>query len=264
MAVMGKNSRWYATLFDSQDWLERVALRIPHEQTQAEVDFILEQLHLPLGSRVLDLACGHGRHSLELSSRGYDVTGVDLSGQSLAIARSAASERGLNATFLDADMRGLTFDSEFHAALILFSSFGYLEDEEEDQRVLESMQRSLRPNGSAIIDVLNLHWLGIHPAETRTYQLDDGSVMLTRREFDAGRRRVTSTWSFESSGGSVRQLCVPIHVYGPREFTGMLEDCGLLVERLWGNFEGAQFSKTSNRMIILARKPISDRSVGDD
>jgi SAM-dependent methyltransferase len=256
MAVIDKNSRWYATLFDSQDWLERVALRIPHEQTRAEVDFILKQLHLSPGSRVLDLACGHGRHSLELSSRGYDVTGVDLSGESLAIAKSAASERGLSATFLRADMRGLTFDSEFHAALILFSSFGYLEDEGEDQRVLEGIQRSLHPDGAAIIDVLNLHWLSIHPVETRRYRLDDGSVMLTRREFDARRRRVTSTWSFASSGGSVRELSLPIRVYGPREFGGMLEDCGLLVERLWGNFEGARFSKTSNRMIVLARKPI--------
>jgi SAM-dependent methyltransferase len=254
--VMDSNPRWYASLFDSQDWLERVALRIPHEQTRAEVDFILEQLHLEPGSRVLDLACGHGRHSLELSSRGYAVTGVDLSGESLVIAKTTASEQGLSATFLHADMRGLSFDAEFHAALILFSSFGYLENEKEDQCVLESMQRSLHPNGVAIIDMLNLHWLIAYPVETRRYLLEDGTVMFTRREFDARERRVTSTWSFAGSGGSVRQVSLPIRVYGPREFTGMLEDCGLLVERMWGNFEGARFSKAANRMIVLARKAI--------
>jgi len=69
--------RWYETFFEG-DWLE-LAVNHDERQTRAEVDFMVERLHLEPGARVLDLACGHGRHAIELADRGFRVTGADIS-----------------------------------------------------------------------------------------------------------------------------------------------------------------------------------------
>src|SRR6185503_17029472 len=102
--------------------------------------FVLERLELDPGARVLDVACGHGRHSLELARRGFAVTGVDLSARSIAVAREAAEREGLRATFVERDARDLDFDGEFDAAVNLFTSaIGYFDEEAENQRVVDGV-----------------------------------------------------------------------------------------------------------------------------
>jgi cyclopropane fatty-acyl-phospholipid synthase-like methyltransferase len=80
---------WFDGFFE-QEWLDEIALHLPDERTQSQVDFVVERLGLEPGARVLDVACGHGRHSLELARRAFRVTGVDLSPRSLELAREAA------------------------------------------------------------------------------------------------------------------------------------------------------------------------------
>jgi 2-polyprenyl-3-methyl-5-hydroxy-6-metoxy-1,4-benzoquinol methylase len=113
------DSRWYESYF-GEDWLN-AAIRVSPEQTSGEVDFVVDALGLAPASRVLDVACGHGRHSLELARRGYAVVGVDLSEPSLSIARQDAASRGLDVRFVRSDMRDMTFLEEFDAAINMFT-----------------------------------------------------------------------------------------------------------------------------------------------
>ena len=95
---------WFEGFFD-EDYLRFAADRYPPEATAAEVEFLVEALALEPGTRVLDLACGHGRHSVELARRGCAVTGVDLSEPSLELAAARAAEAGVEVRFERADMR---------------------------------------------------------------------------------------------------------------------------------------------------------------
>src|SRR5207249_10238727 len=123
--------RWYEDFFGS-DYL----IRYVHPETAAQVEAIDKILHLRKGGRILDVACGAGRHSIELAKRGYRVSGLDLSSSLLSEARKAARGAGVKVTFVQGDMRRLRFRGAFDSAISMFTSFGYFDRQEEDCEVL--------------------------------------------------------------------------------------------------------------------------------
>src|SRR5205814_3776760 len=129
---------------------------LPPEKTEREVDDLLRLLKLPPGSAILDLGCGYGRHALPLAQRGYQVTGFDKSEHLLRLAQqSDAIAQRVQVRWIHGDMRDIPFTNEFDAVLSLFSSFGYFEEEEENQRVLHQVQRALKPGGLLLMDLVS-------------------------------------------------------------------------------------------------------------
>lgn len=121
-------------------------------EAEAFVDTLVSQLGLPLGARVLDLACGKGRHSLHLRQKGFDVIGIDLSEESIAEAK--LSERdGLE--FFEHDMRSLYWQNYFDLVVNLFTSFGYFHNKEDDQKTISAVADSLKDEGLFVLDFLN-------------------------------------------------------------------------------------------------------------
>ena len=153
---MSADPNWFDGFFE-QEWLDEIALKIDDERTRREVDFVVEKLALEPSARVLDVACGHGRHTLELARRGFRVTGVDLSPRSLELAHAKRAEREqLGVEFVQLDARELEFDGEFDAAINLFTSVvGYFDDEADNQRVIDRVARALHRGGSFLIDTIN-------------------------------------------------------------------------------------------------------------
>ena len=123
--------------------------------TRNEVDIFLAALNLPAESRILDLCCGQGRHSLEIAKRGYaNVVGFDRSHYLIDRARKVNKASGLNVTFKEGDARKLTLQTDsFDAVIIAGNSFGYFESVEDDMRVLREVMRVLRPEGKLLIDI---------------------------------------------------------------------------------------------------------------
>lgn len=143
---------WYATAFDGATaemaWTER---------TEAEVNRALTMLRPEGGERILDLACGTGRHSLELVRRGFSVVGSEISPELVAIAKEEAASQGLEATFLEGDLRELDFEDEFDIVLNLNDgAVGYFETDEENHRTFEVISRALKPGGHNLIQVPNV------------------------------------------------------------------------------------------------------------
>lgn len=137
-----------------------------------EVERMISWLGLPPGSKVLDLCCGMGRHSLALAEAGYEVTGVDLSE---VLLREARSQKGAEqVTWLRSDMRDLPLTGGFDAVVNLFTSFGYFEEDEEQVKVLREIYRMLKPGGKFVIDYLNPAYVIRHlvPHSTR----EDGKI----------------------------------------------------------------------------------------
>lgn len=143
---------WYADAFDAASaemaWTDR---------TGPEVDRVVKILQPRGDERVLDLACGSGRHSLELRRRGFEVVGADISGDLIEIARRDAGEAGLDVEFVQADLRDLDFSEEFDLVLNLNDgAIGYLESDEENRRSFEVISRALRPGGRNLVQLPNI------------------------------------------------------------------------------------------------------------
>jgi SAM-dependent methyltransferase len=154
MSVLSKEipDDWYATAFDGASaemaWTER---------TGSEVDRALNILRPEGGERILDMACGSGRHSIELARRGFSVVGADISDELIDIAERDAAEQGVEATFIRGDLRDLQFDGEFDIVLNLNDgAIGYLESDEENHRTFEVISRSLRAGGRNLIQLPNV------------------------------------------------------------------------------------------------------------
>lgn len=146
-------SDWYRSAFPPEETSKRPWA----DRTGDEVDRAMAMLGASGGERVLDLACGTGRHSLELARRGFSVVGVDISPDLLAIAEADAGEESLDASFLAADLRKLEFEDEFDIVLNLNDgAIGYFETEEENHRTFEVISRALKSGGRNLVQLPNV------------------------------------------------------------------------------------------------------------
>jgi 2-polyprenyl-3-methyl-5-hydroxy-6-metoxy-1,4-benzoquinol methylase len=245
---------WFDGFFEG-DYLDEFGADIDEERTRREIDFVAEKLELQPGARLLDVACGHGRHSLELARRGFRVTGVDLSPRSLELAREAAKRESLDIDLVLRDARGLEFDGEFDAAINLFTSvIGYFDDDAETRLVLERVVRGLRPGGSFLVDTINLLGLASRFRPTNWEELKSGTLLLQRHEYDFRNARDSSVWTFVRPDGSRGELRNSVRVYAPHELIEMLENAGLEVVGAWGSFEGAELAFDTWRLILRGDK----------
>jgi len=146
---MARSQPWYKALYAAFDSYDEE----PYTQkTCEEVDFLIERLPTGSDTSLLDIGCGTGRHALELASRGYHVTGVDLSEGMIERAQRHAADRSLQVDFRVGDARNLPFEQQFGAALMLCEGgFSLVETDEMDREILESAFRSLKPGGLFIM-----------------------------------------------------------------------------------------------------------------
>lgn len=247
---------WYseAAGFFGPEYLKEYASSLPEERTRKEVAFLRKNLKLRRGVKILDCPCGHGRHSVALAQYGYEVTGQDLNVFFLAEARKAARRAGVKVRWVQGDMRQIPFESEFDVALNLFTAFGYLESDEEDQLALEQVARALKPGGRFVLDVMNHDWMVRNFLERSWQELSDGSVILTERNFDHVSGRNLETRTRISRTGKRETLDLPLRIYTAVELARMFQLVGLRVLEMYGDYKGKPLTFDSNRCIILAQK----------
>lgn len=162
--------------------------------TRNEVDIFLAALELPTDSRILDLCCGQGRHSFEISKRGYtNVVGFDRSHYLIDRARKINKTSGLNVTFKEGDARKLTLQTDsFDAVIIAGNSFGYFESVEDDMRVLREVLRVLKPEGKLLIDITDGNYMQEN-FQPRSWEWIDKNYFVCReRSLSENRTRLVS------------------------------------------------------------------------
>lgn len=146
--------------------------------TRREVDFLVEALSLDGTETILDLACGGGRHSLELARRGFTVVGLDAAAPVLAHARLRASEEGLSVTFTQGDMRVLAFEGRFDVVLVMNSSVGFFDDA-TNAAVIAGCARALAPGGRLLLQCINPYQIEAYLRDFRNgwYPIGAGFVL---------------------------------------------------------------------------------------
>jgi SAM-dependent methyltransferase len=244
---------WYKTFF-GEDYLHIYEPVLTPDRTQREVDGIVNLLNLPQGSSILDLCCGHGRHAIPLAQRGYKVTGQDLSEVFLREAETEAQAQGVHVHWLHGDMRNIPFENEFDAAINIFTAFGYLENQDEDQKVLQQVCKALKPGGLFLLETIHREGLMRHYASEGISRYPEGLIVLEERRFDllTGRNEVKVTMLF--SDGQRREYSHSLRVYTLTELAQMLTMAGLVVKAYLGAWDGSALTIGSFRLILLSQK----------
>ena len=230
--------------------------------TKAEVDQVLNQMNLPAGAHILDLACGQGRHSIELAKRGFRVTGLDYS--PLLLSRAKISGRKLPRSkrpiFIEGDMRDLKriFPAgSFDAVVSLWNAWGYFDRRSDDRKTLAGISHVLKPGGALVINTLNeggvIHRLR---GNTRSWRQEKRSrYLLQDFAYDHTAKRLDARWILVGPKEKLmKHYSFSQNIYSTQDFRSELRRAGLKMVRLWGLLEGKPYSRTAWHQTFVARK----------
>ena len=233
---------WAPFLFGKERW----------ENTSEEVTNLISLLKINPGASVLDLCCGPGRHSLEFARRGFLVAGVDRTRTYLDKARRQAEAEGLNLEFIEEDMRSFCRPEAFDAAINLFTSFGFFEDEKEDELVMKNVHRSLREGGAFVVDLMGKEILARIFRE-RDWQETDGAITLVERKVSKDWTWMENRWILLKDG-KIHESRFSHRPYSAAELTALLSDCGFNSIRAYGDLAGAPYDHQAKRLVVTAQK----------
>lgn len=248
---------WYNQIFN-EDYLRTIPKSEPR-QTRREARFIIDRLGLEPGARVLDLACGTGRHAIELARKGYDMVGLDLSMVMLKRALADAQNAKQIIKFIHGDMQKLSFKAIFDAIYCVQTSFGYFDDL-RNFRVLQGVYRALKPNGVFLIETINRDFL-VDELPLRLWWKGKDCKLLEEIDLEhtTGILRVKRSFVFDDSSRAPWEQNINIRLYTSHELRALLMRAGFSVAELSGDYSlpGAFFGATSPRIIYVAEKLIN-------
>jgi 2-polyprenyl-3-methyl-5-hydroxy-6-metoxy-1,4-benzoquinol methylase len=205
--------------------------------------------------RVLDLACGPGRHAIPLAAFGCEVLGMDASEVLLKRAKERAERASVKVQFEHADMRELAREKAFDLAICMWTSLGYFDDPNEDYLVMANMFEALVPGGTAVIDVVGKEYMvrQIQPVHLTEY--DDGRLLVERPVLTDEMTRFNNEWLL-IDGDRVARHEFAHNLYSGQELRDRLESIGFRDVRLFGSLEGEEYDIDSERLIAVARRPL--------
>jgi len=238
-----ETNTWYASWFDTPYYHILYKDR-DHEEAQLFIDNLNQYLNLPEDAKVLDLACGRGRHSVYLNKLGHQVVGADLSANSIAYAKQFENK---TLKFEVHDMRK-PFDEKFDTILNLFTSFGYFPDEEDNMTTLKAIQSSLTEYGLAVMDFMNAEKVvkNLVPSEIKTVEGIDFHIT---RKYENGF--IYKNIKFEDKGESF-DFTERVRALTLEDFETMMEKADIYLLEIFGNYKLQKFhNQESDRLIMI-------------
>ncbi|WP_199141866.1 class I SAM-dependent methyltransferase [Pedobacter sp. ASV12] len=236
-----------------QHWFNSPYYHILYSQrNDEEAEFLIDNLSAHLrpeaNSRILDIACGRGRHAIYLNKKGYDVTGIDLSEQSIKYAQQFEQK---NLHFYVHDMRKLSYINYFDIALNLFTSFGYFDTEKDHVNALKAFRKGLKVNGTLVIDYFNTQKIikNLTHQETKTV---DGIEFHLKKFVSEGKiikhinfEHRLKTYAFEER----------VQAFFLADFERMFQKSGLVITETFGSYGLAPYDEMkSDRLILICKK----------
>lgn len=252
-------NNWYEKLF------ENYAHQYDKESfvigTLGECDFIEDEIGFRKDSKILDIACGTGRHSIELTKRGYSVTGVDLSESQLKRAKEKAQEQNLSIYFQKLDARNLPFSSEFNLAIMICEgAFPLMETDEMNFQILKSASNALKSNGKLIFTTLNGLFPLFHSVKDfLSSNSDKDTASYEYTSFDLMTFRYKNVTTFTDDSGNKFDLDCNERYYVPSEITWLLKSLDFTTVDIFGAKIGAfsrndKLSTEDFEMLVIAEK----------
>ncbi len=241
---------WFKSWFNTDEYLT-VYSRRNNEEAKKLVDLILSTADIPQDSRVLDMACGAGRHSLIFARKNFKVTAVDLSEHLLAIAKSEAEKYGLKVNFVNSDLRCFSDSLKFALVVNLFTSLGYFENDEDNFKIIQSAYYHLEKSGYFVLDYFNKNYVVQNLVPVSKDYTSKGEI-IQQRSIEGNRviKKITI-----KNNGIEKHYHESVRLFQPDELFSIFERTGLKVRKVLGNFSGSLFEpESSPRIIIMAQK----------
>lgn len=241
------HNNWFAEWFDS-DYYHILYQHRDDSEAESFINTLSEHLKLPKKSNVLDLACGKGRHSIQINELGYNVLGLDLSKESIQFAKQFENKQ---LHFTTGDMRALPYSNHFDLVLNLFTSFGYFLEENDNLLAIQSIAKVLKEGGRLVLDYLNTAKVSAMLPQTNTIIRDN--IQFKTEKFIEDEFIVKSI-NFENNDQShhfqefVRRIDL-------EKFKRYFNSCGLELIETFGDYQLNEFDEQqSERLILIAEK----------
>ncbi len=253
------NKQWYESLFEN--YANKYDLEIFTQGTSGECDFIEKELNYDKSLAILDVGCGTGRHAIELTKRGYTVTGIDLSENQLDRAREKAAEQNLRIDFQQHDARKLPFTACFDVAIMLCEGgFPLMETDEMNYEILQNVSKALKSKSKFIFTTLNglfplYHSVNAFHEEGK----QESQATYQSTHFDLMTFRDHNITSLEDDNGKMIELTCNERYYVPSEITWLLKSLGFTRIDIFGAKIGAysredKLTTEDYEMLVIAEK----------
>jgi len=251
--------QWYETLFENYG--QQYDNEIFTQGTLGECDFLEKEMGFNRDLKIIDVGCGTGRHSIELSKRGYSITGIDLSESLLQKAREKAKQNGLQVEFLRHDARNLSFENQFDVAIMMCEgSFPLMETDEMNFAILKNVAKSLKYKSKFIFTTLNglfplFHSINDFHAEVSV----EGNATYDSKNFDLMTFRDHNITKFVDDLGAEKELECNERYYVPSEITWLLKTIGFTNIEIFGAKLGAlsredKLTTEDFEMLVIAER----------
>ncbi|HYF02866.1 MAG TPA: class I SAM-dependent methyltransferase [Patescibacteria group bacterium] len=243
---------WYEEWFESP-WYVKLYGHRSDEEAKKAIELVLKETRIKKGAKVLDLCCGYGRHSRALADCGYDVTGID--GSEFLIQKAIEEYGCENTHFIHLDMRAEYPEAPFDLVVNFFTSFGYFDDDKQNELVLRRVFNALKKGGYFFFDFLNADFTKANLVAETVSNLN-GSVITQKRRIE--NDYVIKDIFIDSLGQhpeGLKKYQERVRLYTCEKLSRMLEDAGFIIEKNFGTYSGDEFlKKRSPRFITIARK----------
>lgn len=240
-----ETNNWFASWFDTPYYHILYKDR-DYEEAQLFMDNITGYLNLPEDAKILDLACGKGRHSIYLNKLGYDVTGADLSENSIKEASKHTNDK---LHFVVHDMRD-TCNEKYDAIFNLFTSFGYFESDDDNLTTLKAIHNSLTEYGFAVIDFMNVHKVIADLVSQETKVIDGIEFHIKRYVED---NHIIKEIDFNDKGKQFH-FTEKVKALTLEDFEAMMEEAGIYLLDVFGDYKLHKFYKNESERLIMIFK----------
>lgn len=241
----------FDSVFDVNDYLYFYQDSLTDERSQAEVDSLVKLIRLDRQMKILDLACGFGRHTNRFAMLGHEVIGVDIYSDFLDIARREAEVENLKVEYIQADMRKIKYFSEFDRVLMLFTAFGYFDDE-TNFVVLKNVYSALKPDGLFVFDIPNRD---VFLKYIQSYIVTEvgEDLMIDRISFNPIAER-TLNRRIVIRDGVRKEKPFSLRLYNANEIVDLLQAANFKDYRFYSTWEGESLDNDSRRLIVVTEK----------
>lgn len=243
-------AEWYEDWFDTVEYLNVYKHR-NDDDAKKLVQLILDNVSLNRDARILDLACGAGRHSVLFARHGFKVTAVDLSKHLLEVAKKSAEAEGVGVNFIRSDLREFSISSKFDLVVNLFTSFGYFQSDEENFKMFKVASDHLKDSGYLVLDYLNKKFIENNLVPQSVEEIEGGKIIQERK---IEGERVIKTIKIRKNGND-SEFYESVRMYGIADLERIFEETGFKIQNVFGNSDGSSFDlETSPRIIFIARR----------
>jgi 2-polyprenyl-3-methyl-5-hydroxy-6-metoxy-1,4-benzoquinol methylase len=236
---------WFNTPYYHQLYFKR-----DEREAAAFIDQLIAYLQPPPGAQMLDVACGKGRHSIQLAQLGFDVTGIDLSEESIAEAQQHEQD---NLHFFQHDMRLPFWINYFDYAFNFFTSFGYFRTRREHDNAIRTIAQSMQPGGTLVMDYINAHYAEDHLVHQLEKEIDGVNFFITKwfDETHFYKKIIVEDEALEAP----LEYTEKVAKFSLGDFTEMFAYQGLQLQEVFGDYEFGHYDvRKSPRMVMMAKK----------